>query len=461
MPKRLPVLILPTLLVTALVVSAPAAAQTVPPPPTGLTAVVSLDTVTLTWTQPGGTPTTYVVEAGSAPGLANLASVSTNSATPAYVATAVLPGNYFVRVRARNVSGTSEPSNEVIVSVGTSCQLPPAPRGLTSAVMGSSVHLQWTGMGGSFQLEAGSGPGRTDLYNGDAGPVTTVTPTAPPGVYFVRVRERNACGFGPPSTEVVVTVGGPSAPGNLAASIIRGAITFRWEGPNPAEPIPASYLLEAGSAPGLSNLGAIPVPTSTVVRWGTEEGLRTGYTVPSVPPGTYYVRVRAVGATFVGAPSNELAVTVGPPQAGTSTVTFTGLSPAGDPFVSHLEGAFLVEPVSGPWIIAAPAIQFRRLASEPLTTGAIRVTAGGNLFRFASVDLYSSITPIPYVFTGVREGVTVFTVTATVPNIFGNVATVPSAFPLALIDTLLISVSNPATACCLNPVGIDNIVLRP
>jgi hypothetical protein len=39
-------------------------------------------------------------------------------------ATAVPAGNYFVRVRARNASGTSDPSNEVIVSVGTSCQLP-------------------------------------------------------------------------------------------------------------------------------------------------------------------------------------------------------------------------------------------------------------------------------------------------------------------------------------------------
>ena len=455
MPKRIAVLTLPALLVTAMVVAAPAAAQTVPPPPIGLTAVVSIDRVTLTWIQPAGSPTTYVVEAGSAPGLANLASVSTGNATPAFVATAVLPGNYFVRVRARNASGTSDPSNEVIVSVGTSCQLPPAPQGLTSAVVGSSVHLQWTGMGGSFQLEAGSEPGRTDLFNGDVGPVTTMTPTAPAGVYFVRVRERNACGFGPPSNEIVVSVGAPSRPGNFAASVIGGTVTFRWEGPNSADPITVGYLLVAGSAPGLNDLAAIPLPASA-----------TGYTVPSAPSGTYYVRVWAVGATFVVAQSSELAVTVGPPQAGTSMVTFTGLSPVGDPFVSHLEAGFLVEPVSGPWTIGnygrpAPFIRFVRLASDPLMTGAIRVTAGGNMFRFTSVDLYSSITPIPYVFTGMREGVTVFTVTGTVPNTFGNLATVPSAFPLELIDTLLISVSNPVTPCCGNPVGLDNIVLRP
>jgi hypothetical protein len=60
-----------------------------------------------------------------------------------------------------------------------------------------------------------------------------------------------------------------------------------------------------------------------------------------------------------------------------------------------------------------------------------------------------------------REGVTVFTVTGTVPNTFGSMATVPSAFPLAWIDTLLISMSNPVVLCCGNPVGLDNIVLRP
>jgi hypothetical protein len=454
MPNRRLVLNLPILLVMALMVAAPAAAQTVPPPPIGLTAVVSIDTVTLTWTQPGGSPTTYVVEAGSAPGLANLASVSTGSATPAYVATAVAPGNYFVRVRARNASGTSDPSNEVIVSVGTSCQLPPAPQGLTSAVVGSSVHLQWTGMGGSFQLEAGSGPGRTDLYNGNAGFTPGVQVTAQPGLYFVRVRERNPCGFGPPSNEITVSVSGlPPPPRNFSASVIGGEVTFRWDLGNPGV---LFYQLEAGSAPGLSDLAV-----TRVVPWGL------GSTVPGVPPGTYYVRVRAVltASLAVGPPSNELEVTVGRPQTGTSTVTFTGLSSIGDPFVSHLEAGFLVEPVSGPWTIGnygrpAPFIQFRRLASDPLTTGAIRVTSGGNIFRFTSVDLYSSVTPIPYVFTGMREGVTVFTVTGTVPNTFGSLATVPSAFPLELIDTLLISVTNPETPGS-NPVGLDNIVLRP
>ncbi len=455
MPSCRPVLVLALLVPAALAFAAPAAAQAVPPPPIGLTADVSGDTVTLTWIQPSGSPTTYVVEAGSAPGLANLANAATGGTTPAFATTAVPPGNYFVRVRARNAAGTSGPSSEVIVAVGATCQLPAAPTGLTATVAGTSVTLEWTGAGGSFQLEAGSAPGRADLFNGDVGTATTVTPTAPTGFYFVRVRERNACGFGPPSNDIVVSVGVPAPPGNLAASIIGGAVTFRWEAPAPTDPAPAGYLLEAGSAPGLTDLAILPVAAPA-----------TGFSVPGVPSGTYYVRVRAFDGATVGAPSNELAVTVGPPPPGTSSVTFTGLAPAGDPFVSHAEAGYLVEPLAGPWVIGAygrpgPFIQFTRQAADPLTTGEVRVTADGDVFRFTSVDLYSSVTPIPYVFTGMRDGAMVFTVTGTVPNTFGNLATVPSAFPLAWIDTLVIAVSNPASPCCNNPAGLDNIVLRP
>jgi hypothetical protein len=60
---------------------------------------------------------------------------------------------------------------------------------------------------------------------------------------------------------------------------------------------------------------------------------------------------------------------------------------------------------------------------------------------------------------GLRNGVAVFTVSGTVPNTFGNFATVSNPQPTAIIDTLRIRVTNPATACCSNPVGVDNIGL--
>ena len=92
-----------------------------PGAPTGL-AIVSITggTVVLAWTAATGGPTSYVIEAGSAPGLANLANSDLGSPTPALTATGVGPGTYYVRVRARNGCGTSGASNEIIVMIGIS-----------------------------------------------------------------------------------------------------------------------------------------------------------------------------------------------------------------------------------------------------------------------------------------------------------------------------------------------------
>lgn len=89
-----------------------------PAPPTGLTAQVSGSTVTLSWSAPaGGTaPTAYVIEAGSASGLADLATFVADT-TPSVVVTGVPAGRYYVRVRARNGAGTGTPSTELVVVV--------------------------------------------------------------------------------------------------------------------------------------------------------------------------------------------------------------------------------------------------------------------------------------------------------------------------------------------------------
>jgi Tol biopolymer transport system component len=93
--------------------------STVPASPTGLVSAVSGSTVTLAWTAPagGGTPTVYIIEAGSSPGLANLANFSTGNTATAFSASGVSAGSYFVRVRAANASGVGPASNEVLVIV--------------------------------------------------------------------------------------------------------------------------------------------------------------------------------------------------------------------------------------------------------------------------------------------------------------------------------------------------------
>lgn len=167
-----------------------------------------LYTITLAWDPPedGGGPTTYIIEAGSARGRSDL-TVFETAATgePILVVSGVPAGTYFVRVRARNSAGVSGASNEIVVRVGNSaCVIPVAPVGLTSTTSDGIVALRWIGSPGaaSYELEAGSSPGASDLFSGDIGRVTTFVAWAPPTTVFVRVRAKNSCGVGPPSNEV-------------------------------------------------------------------------------------------------------------------------------------------------------------------------------------------------------------------------------------------------------------------
>jgi hypothetical protein len=85
--------------------------------PVGFAFVVDGRIVTLTWFAPsfGSPPTTYVLEAGSGPALADLL-VSAVGLQPQLV-TPAPPGTYYVRVRAQNACGTSGPSNEHVIVV--------------------------------------------------------------------------------------------------------------------------------------------------------------------------------------------------------------------------------------------------------------------------------------------------------------------------------------------------------
>jgi hypothetical protein len=87
-------------------------------PPTGpsnLRAAVNGQLVTLTWNGAPGA-TSYIVEAGSASGLANLAAVDVGPGTT--LTANAPPGTYFVRVRMRNACGATAASNEITVTVG-------------------------------------------------------------------------------------------------------------------------------------------------------------------------------------------------------------------------------------------------------------------------------------------------------------------------------------------------------
>ena len=177
---------------------------------------------------------------------------------------------------------------------------------------GPTVTLTWTASGSptSYIVEASSSPGGSanlaSLNTGNAQTTLTV-PRVPPGVYYVRVRAVDSSGPSAPSNEVQVTVGTsgggacPSAPQNLTnASQSPGTITLSWQ--MPATGSASSFVIQAGSSPGRSDLANFDT-TSTAVT----------FVARNVPAGSYYVRVYGKNSacsppSFLGPASNEVLV---------------------------------------------------------------------------------------------------------------------------------------------------------
>lgn len=202
--------------------------------PTGLSYSATGSSVTLTWTAPPPSDVvlSYIIEAGSASGLSNLASFSTGSTATSFTASGVPTGTYFVRVRGATINGPTTPSNEVVVVVGDGpCSVPPGPPGLSvTSNRDGIVSLAWSpGIGGtsSYILEAGSSSGLANLLNADQGQTTTLTATGVAiGTYYVRVRGRNACGIGGASNEVVVVVGAQDVEYRVTGTAGRVFVTY-------------------------------------------------------------------------------------------------------------------------------------------------------------------------------------------------------------------------------------------
>jgi hypothetical protein len=115
----------------------------------------------------------------------------------------------------------------------------------------------------------------------------------------------------------------PNASANLSASVSGGTVVLSWvaaAGPEPA----TSYVIDAGSSPGASNIASIDTGN-----------IATSLTVTNVPPGTFFVRIRAKYSSGMGAPSNEVSFTVG----GSSGCTGVPGAPSG--LSSNISGSTL------------------------------------------------------------------------------------------------------------------------
>jgi len=108
----------------------------------------------------------------------------------------------------------------------------------------------------------------------------------------------------------------PAAPGpasGLLASVVGSTVTIRWNPPSTGGAA-TGYQLLAGTAPGASNIGAVPVGATSLV-------------VPGVPSGVYYVRIVATNATGTSPPTPDITIAVGPVAPGAPR-NLTALAPS-------------------------------------------------------------------------------------------------------------------------------------
>jgi predicted phage tail protein len=197
----------------------------------------------------------------------------------------------------------------------------------------------------SYIIEAGTFSGARDVVLDTGTTATSFTANGvSPGTYFVRVRSRNDVGTSEASNEVILNVTGgtgssptpaaPAAPVALTVTVTGNVVRFAWL-PSPAGGAPQTYWIDAGSASMQSDLASFSTGSAA-----------TSMTVPGVPAGTYYVRVRAANAMGVSGASNEVIAFVGgatscsappdPPSAlratvSGSTVTLAWAAGAGSP----------------------------------------------------------------------------------------------------------------------------------
>ena len=177
-----------------------------------------------------------------------------------------------------------------------------APQQIQSTVTGNTVTLGWQPGAGpitAYLVEAGTTAGGTNVGVFNVGLSTRVAGALAPGTYYIRVRGVGANGPGGASSEVIATVPptstAPVAPGALSAAVSHGVVTLTWDA---AAGNATSYVIEAGTAAGLTNIGALPTGT-----------LDTTWSVPA-PSGTYFVRVRAANAFGLSPATNEVTVVV-------------------------------------------------------------------------------------------------------------------------------------------------------
>ncbi|MCC7125110.1 MAG: hypothetical protein IT178_09685 [Acidobacteria bacterium] len=170
-----------------------------PGAPIAPAATMDGSTLVFTWAPPttGGAPTTYVLQAGTQFDWANLATLNVGNVATYSVpnVAGLLPaGTYFARVMAANGTGASDPSEEIVFTIGN---LPGVPTPNAPTVSGNNVTLSWNPPAGglpvtNYRIEGAYGDyrnlGTAATLDGSA---TSYSANLPNGSYYWRVRAFN------------------------------------------------------------------------------------------------------------------------------------------------------------------------------------------------------------------------------------------------------------------------------
>ena len=85
-----------------------------------------------------------------------------------------------------------------------------------------------------YLLEVGSSTGLSNILTTSV-LQSSMSTTAPPGTYFLRVKAANACGASAPSSEVFFTIGSsstfPGSPEDVIATVSGSNVSLSWTAP--------------------------------------------------------------------------------------------------------------------------------------------------------------------------------------------------------------------------------------
>lgn len=274
---------------------------------TALTATAGNAQVRLNWTAPAGiTFTTFEVFRATSPNVGTTTPLVRLGNVATYLDTTVVNGtSYFYRVVGSRPFGSNTTSNEVNAQPVGAATVPPPTQNFSVNAGTSRITLSWAAIPGvsSYNVYRGTTPNiqaGTPYASALTGLSFDDNQVNPGTAYYYRVAGVNSVGVGVLSQELVASpnssVQPPSAPQNLTASGANAQVVLNWGTVLGAKSYNL-YRSTNANAPFLTLLAK----DLTVVAY-TDRAVQVGT--------TYFYRVAAVNAAFIGATSAQVSALV-------------------------------------------------------------------------------------------------------------------------------------------------------